>query len=148
MAVEPPLSPTDTPWDFCWVTLSPGVSSQPVRIPLHRMRLAAKALATFSVRVHEPDNLRTSCRHPNSRSSGGHSAKIRLAFRPPGTIESHQFPPRREGRELRERGQRHYCHRVPTARERRKDRKGPRLQLSPLATERPRPQSMRRQGCS
>src|SRR5580700_10838069 len=40
-----------TPWNFCWVTLSPGVSIHPVRIPLHRMRLAANALATFLVRV-------------------------------------------------------------------------------------------------
>jgi hypothetical protein len=69
-----------TPWNFCWVTLSPGVSSQPGS-PLHRMRLAANALATFLVRVHEPDILRTSCRHPNSRSSGAHSAEIRLGLR-------------------------------------------------------------------
>jgi hypothetical protein len=38
-----------TSWNFCWITLSPGVSIQPGRIPLHLMRLAANALATFLV---------------------------------------------------------------------------------------------------
>lgn len=39
------------PLNFSWVTHSPGVSIHPVKIPLHRMRLAANVLATFLVRV-------------------------------------------------------------------------------------------------